>query len=268
MRRTPDFICHRTLTVFGLGIAFLFLACTSETSSSPDGAGSSGTSGGSSPAITTAECTDRCKGKLDQCGAPAAQTEQGCAQLCGGSITQAQAACFEASDCEEIARAETVDELCPKNTGSSGTSSGSSGPGTSSGSSGGGGPLPQVTITGSFGNVKANHTSSNGKIASVISIAPEPKFSPSMPSPLPLINDKGVTVTVTSPDLGDCKPQINLTLNPSQVGVVITGVDTLPAADCATFTDAVAKNGFEATVTNAPYPNNSVKATVKIDLSP
>ncbi len=262
MSSTFDFTRARgTLIALSFALVAVFGACSSESTSSPSTNGSSGSSGassGSSPAISADACASRCKAKLDRCGAPAEQTEQGCGQLCNGSVTEAQATCFEAKDCEQIAAAESLDDLCPKGTSGSTSSSGSTGTGTPT----------TLKVTGSFGSVKAIHTSSDGKIASAFSAAPKPKFDPAAPSPLPDVTDESVLASVSSPPLGDCAASINFTLNATQVGITITGVDTLPAADCATFTDAVAKNGIKATLANVPYPGSETRATVTIELSP
>ena len=256
-----------TLSSIAVASVGVFLACSSESTSSP-GASSSGSAGssGGSPTLSTAECSTRCKAKLGACGAPSSQSEQGCAQLCGGSITEAQATCFENADCEDIAAAESVDDLCPKSSGSSGTS-GSSG---SSGSSGTNGGLPtSLTITGRFGSVKAIHVKGDDDdIASNINVAPEPSFDPSQPSTLPNVAGEGVSAKIESPDPGNCKANISYVLSLSQVGVSVTGVDALPDTDCVTFTDEIASDGIKATLTNVPYPNSSTKATVRIDLKP
>lgn len=62
------------------------------------------------------------------------------------------------------------------------------------------------------------------------------------------MTDKSVTFTVDSPSPGQAS--IGFTLNRTQVGVVVTGVDE----DCITFTDEIAKNGLKATLQNVPYP--------------
>ena len=141
---------------------------------------------------------------------------------------------------------------------------------SSSGSSGSSGGLPtSLTVTGSFGSVKAIHVKGdNNEIASNINVAPEPSFDPEQPSTLPNVAAEGVTAKVESPSLGNCKPNINYVLSLSQVGVSGTGTETLPDTDCVTFTDKVASDGIKATLTNVPYPNSSTKATVKIDLKP
>jgi hypothetical protein len=262
MRSTADFIRPApTLVALTIGFVGIFVACSSDpAASSSSSSSSSGASGNDSPAITAAECTNRCKTKLDACGAPAAQTEQGCTQVCSNSVTEAQAACFEAKDCEQLAAVETIDEICPR---SSGGSSGSSG---SSGTSGG---LPtELTIKGNFGDVEPFRGTQDGKVVSTLSVAPKPKFSPSQPSSLPKISASGVTVTVTSPDPGNCKPDMSFTLNTNEIGVNIVGADTPPATDCVAFVNSVASNGFKATFKDVPYPNSSTKATVNVDLSP
>lgn len=106
------------------------------------------------------------------------------------------------------------------------------------------------------------------KIASFISVAPQPTFVPSQPSTLPNLSGAGVTATISSPSKGSCDAKISYVLNGSQIGVMIEGTDTLPSVACATFTDAVASGGFKAKLSNVPYPNSSTKATVEVELSP
>ena len=108
----------------------------------------------------------------------------------------------------------------------------------------------------------------DNKLASLISVSPKPTFDPSEPSPLPSIDNKNITATVSSPSLGACTASISYVLNSDQIGVVISAADTLPATDCASFTDNIAKEGFKATLANVPYPNSSTTVTVTIDLSP
>jgi hypothetical protein len=231
-------------------------------------------SGGGSPAITGEQCTSRCTTKLNTCGG-GAQAAQGCQQFCQQSITEAQASCFEGKDCEEIARADSVDSLCPQSTGSSsGTSGASSGTsGASSGTSGtSSGALPtSVTITGSIPSAtKAIHTGDpNDKIASFVSFSVKPpKFSPSLSNNLPNLAEKGLSISAESPSLGTCKPSYGLTLNSGELGVQVSGTDAKGTADCAVFTDKIASDGFKATIANVPYQQSpSTKATVKIDVN-
>lgn len=116
--------------------------------------------------------------------------------------------------------------------------------------------------------MKATHVKKDMTLVSFLSVAPKPSFSPSQPSTLPDVGATGVTATVKSPDPGTCNAKISYVLNSNQIGVMIEGTETLPATDCATFTDAVARDGFEATLTNVPYPSGTTKATVQIKLSP
>lgn len=228
-------------------------------------------SSGGSPKITTEQCTSRCTTKLNACGG-GPQAAQGCQQFCQQSITEAQASCFEAKDCEEIARAESIDGLCPQQNSSSGTSGASSGTsGASSGTSGASGSLPtSVTVSGSIpAGTKAIHTGDpNDKIASVLSFAVKPpKFSPSLSNNLPNLGERGLAITVESPDLGTCKPAYGFTLNSSELGVQVTGTDVKGTADCALFTDKIVRDGLKLSMANVPYQQSpSTKATVKIDV--
>jgi hypothetical protein len=238
------------------------VACSSESSSSPGSSGStsSSSSSGASATVTTEQCTSRCASKLSACGAPSDAASQGCAQLCGQSLTEAQLTCLEGRSCEELETLDSVDELCPAGSTSSSSSSGST-------SSSGGLPTT-LTISGSFGSLKAIHVKGSGdSIASNVSPTAAPSFSPSTPSEMPDVTKAG-SVTVKSPSKGNCNANIQFTLNPSQVAVSITGEDKLPATDCATFTDAVASQGIVAELADVPYPNSTTKAAVTIDLKP
>ncbi len=242
------------------------LACSSESSSSPGSSSSSSSSSssgsGSAATVTSEQCSSRCQTKMTSCDAPANIVSQGCGQLCGNTLTEAQLSCFEGKSCQDIEKAESFDALCPA--GSSSSSSSSSG---SSGSSGNGSLPTKLTVSGTFPATKAIHVKDNTTIASNINVSATPSFSPSQPSELPDVTKAG-SITIKSPSQGGCKANITFTLNGTQAAVTIIGSDTLPATDCATFTDAVANQGILAELADVPYPNASTTATVTFDLEP
>src|SRR5687768_16537773 len=121
------------------------LACSSESSTGPGSSSSTSSSGSSSPTVTAQQCNSRCQTKMTTCEAPSNVVTQGCGQLCGNTLTEAQLSCLEGKTCETIAKAETFDLLCPGGSTSSSSSSGSST------SSSGGGALPTaLTVSGTF----------------------------------------------------------------------------------------------------------------------
>lgn len=270
-------------TIVLAGIAGASGACSSDseaTTSSSSGNGSSGngSSGTTSPKLDTAACNSRCTAKIvTECGAPSDQGTQGCSETCTSGVTEAQATCLEAASCTELAKLQSggIDALCPSSSGSSsGGTSGSTSGQSSSGqsSSGGTNDTPtNLTITGTIPSDGAViHTTTSGKVASLFNVAPKPTFSPDVQinsGHLPQL-DKAGKVTLNSPTrpAGACgTSQFSFVLNSSQIGVQIAGTDTLPATDCATFTDNLAK-GTTITLTDVPWLNSSVKATVKIVL--
>jgi len=252
---------------FLLASALFAATCASAGCSSDPGAssssGDSAVPNGATPRLSTKDCTSRCEAKSSECGAPSDSAAERCAQVCAESRTEDQLACLEAKSCSKLAAAEDLDALCPAKSTPTPTP-------TSSGTTSSGGPtLPtELTIKGRFGDVKAHHTKSDQTIVSVLSVAPEPSFSPEQPVTLPDLSSKDVTTTIASPELGSCKPTFSYVLNSSQIGVMIEGSETLPDTDCAAFTDAVARDGLRATLKNVPYPNGTSRATVKIALSP
>lgn len=253
-------------------------ACSSDSDASgtSSGGSSSGASGGSGPKIDNAECQARCGSKFETCNAPPSSVEQGCAMLCTGGITEAQAMCLEAKSCDELERyagGASIDDICPKSSG--GSSSGSSSSSSSGGSSSSGNSkddTPEnLTITGKIpSGYKVTHTESEGRIASAFTVAPEPTFDPDVQISglhLPLL-DKAESVTVDSPKrpTGACgDAEFSFALNASQIGVSLVGVDEVGSAACASFTDSLAK-GATFTLKGVPWNNSSVKATVKIVL--
>jgi hypothetical protein len=255
-------------------------ACSSDpdatTTSSSSGNTSSGSSGSSSPKLDSASCNSRCTAKIvTECHAPSDQGSEGCTQTCASGVTEAQATCLEAADCEDLEKLQSggIDALCPSS-GSSSGSSGSTSGNTSSGStsSGGSNDTPtSLTITATIpSDYKAIHTSSSGKIAALFNGAPQPTFYPNVQinsGHLPLL-DKAGSVTLESPDRPDgaCGTStFGFVLNSTQIGVQISGADTLPATDCATFTDSLV-NGAKFTLKDVPWSNSTVKATVTIIL--
>jgi hypothetical protein len=273
---TTPFSSVRLLLLASLVIAAASAeaACSSDTGSAPSASSTSSSGGESSgsPTISTADCTSRCAAKSSACGAPSESAQQACTQLCSEPRTEAQLTCLEGKDCGSLARTEDFDTLCPAGGAGSSTSSSSSSTSSSSSSGSSGTPtnnLPTtLTITGHFGTVKATHVKQDLTLVSFLSVAPPPTFSPSKPSTLPDLADKGITASITSPSPGACKARISYVLNSNQIGVMIEGTETLPATDCATFTDAVAKEGFKATLSNVPYPGGTPKATVTVDVAP
>jgi hypothetical protein len=249
-------------SVTSLAGLVVLAACSSDSSSSPnDNASSSGTSG-TTPTVTVAACKSRCSAKLDGCGAPAAQSESRCTQLCGPGLSESQVTCLEGKGCEELKGSKSAEELCP--TGSGSTSGGTS----SSGSTSGGLPT-SLTITGKFGTGRdATHTMAGGKVVSIAGIrADNPTLGPET-STLPNLAGTGISVKVDSPAVGGCAAKFTFTLNSAEVSVDAEGTDEGAAKDCGNFTDDIMATGFKATLSNVPYPNGSTKATVKLDLKP
>jgi hypothetical protein len=220
-----------------------------------------------SPTVPASECADRCLEKLVSCGAPADLAEMECEMSCDEGLTEQQLACVERASCARLGDAEDIDELCAGTSSSTGGGGGASGTGGSSGGGASSGNPEQLTIRGRFGATKAVHVEgSGGTIASHVSVAPAPQFSPSKPSELPVLS-QAASVEITSPSLGGCAASISWTLNGSQIGVQVTGQDALPSTACVTFTDAVAKSGVRATLSDVPYPNGG-SATVSVELTP
>lgn len=259
-------------TVIAAGLIAAGGACSSSSSAEPGGTTTttSTSSGGSSPAISASDCNTRCGDKLEQCGATATQAAQGCSETCSGSISEAQASCLEAKSCDQLealAAGATIDTLCAKGTSttsssSSTTSSGTSGNPTST--------IPtSITITATIpSDYESLHTMTDGKIASLFNVAPKPTFDPEPPPGSYPDIFNATDVTLDSPDrtAGACgTSKFSFVLNASQLGVMISGVDTLPATACASFTDHLAK-GATLTLKNVTWPNSSVKSTVKIVL--
>lgn len=125
---------QRTVTAV-LFVGGLLLACSSSSDNSSPSPTSS--SPGNTP-VSTADCQDRCKAKATSCNAPASDAEQGCQQICSGSITSGQITCLENKSCSELGKATSLESICPK---SGSTSSGGPPPppsGTGTGSSLGG----------------------------------------------------------------------------------------------------------------------------------
>ena len=106
-------------------LAASLLACSSESTGSGASGSSSGSSGDSGTAVSAADCKQRCGAKASACGAPADVATQLCdQQICGGSVTADQLTCLEGKDCDSLALAETIEEICPASGGSSGSSGG------------------------------------------------------------------------------------------------------------------------------------------------
>jgi hypothetical protein len=253
-------------------------ACSSDSDPSATGSSSgstssgAGSSGSSSPKLASAECNSRCTAKIvDECHAPKDQGTEGCTETCSAGVTEAQATCLEAADCEDLEKLQSggIDALCPSSSGGSSSSSGSSS-GTSS--SGGSNDTPtSLTITATIPSDGAViHSESDGKVASLFNVAPKPTFDPNVSinaGHLPLL-DKAGSVTLESPDrpAGACgTSKFSFVLNSTQIGVQIAGEDVLPATDCAKFTDNLAK-GAKLTLKDVPWSNSTVKATVTIVL--
>ena len=258
------------------------LACTTTTTTegTPGGGSSSSStssSGSTDTPVDESTCIARCEDKLESCEVPASDATRACSSFCASGPTAKELACAEDASCEALLTADSVDELCGGTTSSSsggssgGSSSGgsSSGGTSSSGSSSGGTSKPtSLKITAKKGSGKATHilSSDQKQIISAISIGGAPSFSPTKPSELPNVT-KPKAVSVSSPALGSCKPNMSFTLNGSQVAVVITATDVLPATDCATWTDKIASSGLEVSLDDVPYPNGGT-ADVDIDWSP
>ncbi len=134
-----------------VALSLLAFACSSSSTnngtSSGASASSSSSSGGSSPVISSSDCSSRCQAKLTACNAPPAEVQNGCGQLCANQITEAQATCLEGKACDDIAKANSFNELCP-----AGSTSSSSSTSTSSTSSSGGsctiGDAPKCNAAG------------------------------------------------------------------------------------------------------------------------
>src|SRR6478609_7918900 len=81
-------------------------ACSSDpdatTTSSSGNTSGNGSSGSASPKLDSAACNSRCKAKIvDECGAPSSEGTQGCSQTCASGVTEVQATCLEAADCQD-----------------------------------------------------------------------------------------------------------------------------------------------------------------------
>ena len=260
-----------------LVLAGVIAACSSDADTASPGSSSGGTSSGaassgsSSPKLASAECNSRCTAKLGgECQAPSSQATAGCEQVCSNGVTEEQATCLEAASCEEIAKLESIDELCPSGGASSSGSSGASSSGASSSGSANDTPT-SLTITATIpSDYKAIHTKTGDDIASLFNVAPEPTFDPDVPinsGHLPQL-DKAASVTLDSPTrpTGACgTSKFSFVLNSTQIGVQISGVDHLPETACATFTDSLVK-GAKLTLKGVPWNNSTVKATVTIIL--
>lgn len=161
----------------------------------------------------------------------------------------------------------------PSSSSSSGSSSSTTSSSGSSSTSSSGGTSSQPTsliVSGTFASdTKATHVNANGgtTVASNVTVSATPAFSPGPPAPLPDVS-KPASVNIKSPSKGSCNATIGFTLNGTQAAVTITAQDTLPATDCATFTDAVASQGILAELIDAPYPGTTAKAKVTFDLEP
>jgi hypothetical protein len=252
-------------------------ACTTTTENASNGgagaSSSSSSSGAGDPLADPSICTKTCEDKLVACKVPPADAERGCESFCASSPTTKELACVDGATCNDLLSAGSLDALCGGTSSSSsgGSSSGgsSSGGSSSGGSSSGGTSKPtSMKITAKVGNAKATHilSSDEKKIISAISIGGPPSFSPSKPSELPNVT-KPKSFSVSSPSLGECKPNVAFTLNGSQVAVTVTATDVLPDADCAKWTDAIASSGLEVSLDDVPYPNGGT-ADVDIDFSP
>ncbi len=101
------------------------LACSTNVTNNP-----AGPSGPGSTPIPTADCTSRCEAKATNCGAPAADAKQACAQICDGTYTSDQISCLEGKSCSEL-QSGGIAKLCPSSGGGGGSSGG--GGNTSSG---------------------------------------------------------------------------------------------------------------------------------------
>ena len=253
-------------TITSLAGLVVLGACSDDPNAGESSSGSNGTtSSGGTATVPAAECKTRCAAKIEKCGAPAAQTEVKCTQFCGPGLTGDQLECVEKKSCAELDEVESADDVCPRQSSSGGTSGTSSG-GTSGGSSG----LPtSLTIEGRFGTGRTpSHTNAGGSVVSVLQVAAtDPSIDPE-PSTLPNLASKDISVSVASPDPGDCEATITFTLNGSEISMNVEGTDEGGARDCEDFTDAIAADGFEATLSNVPYPNGTTKATVLLDLKP
>ncbi len=93
---------------------------------SSSGSGQTGSSGASST-ITTAECTSRCKIRVEACQVPAAQQDSTCKTLCGGTLNDDQLTCIEALPCSSDQT--DIQDCVDANPGASSSSGGSSGGG-------------------------------------------------------------------------------------------------------------------------------------------
>lgn len=255
------------------------LACTTTTeSASPPGSGSStsstsSSSGSADPLADESTCTTTCEKKLEGCDIGPSDAANACASFCATPRTTRQLACLDDASCRALLASESLEELCASTSSSSsgGSSSGgsSSGGSSSGGSSSGNVSKPAtVKISAKVGTVKPTHllSSDQKKIISALSMGGAPSFSPSKPSELPNVT-KPKSVTVSSPSLGSCKPNMAFTLNGSQVAVTLTATDILPETDCAKWTDEIAASGLEVSLDDVPYPNGGT-ADVSIDFSP
>jgi len=105
------------------------LACSSSSNGSSPTGGSSNTT-----PVTSADCETRCKDKATSCNAKPSDADQACSQICDSTkITSDQVDCLENKSCDTLAKAESIDAVCPSS-GSSG--GGSTPPPSSSGGSG------------------------------------------------------------------------------------------------------------------------------------
>ena len=90
----------------GFVLACFLVACTSTTNNNPP-------SGGGGTPVSTADCKDKCKSKATSCNATPSDAEQGCTQICGGSITSDQIDCLESKSCDALQKAKNVGVMGP-----------------------------------------------------------------------------------------------------------------------------------------------------------
>jgi hypothetical protein len=88
-------------------LALVSLASACSSSSSPP----AGTTGGA--AVSSADCATSCESRATTCGYPAADGDQACAALCGGSVTEEQLTCLQGRSCTELATAVSIEAICP-----------------------------------------------------------------------------------------------------------------------------------------------------------
>jgi hypothetical protein len=268
------------------------LGCASESSgaaspnASSGGANAQEPSSGSTSVVPAAECSRRCVDKAIACRATSDQARKLCDQTCAtGKLTAEQLQCLENKPCGALT-GESIAQVCPAKA-PSGVTTPPGTPGTSSPSAPGTGPvtgmpsggssgrnpmqtLPtELTITGQLASgTKAIHTgANNGKsISSFVSMIPAPTFRPSQPLELPKLFGSAANIKILYPDPGSCVSKVSVTLNSTQLGLSVLATDDLPSAACLDFTDKIAKSGFKGMLTDVPYPNSSVTATVTIEI--